>query len=216
MSKKIKINKVNMDIKPKINEIIGYLELADPNALEILRNKFPEYETILQQGITLGDDKSLFSNTNEVLVRGVASKTGLESVLKKCDELLPILKNKLKTLGNIQLGSQILVGISGASLLTQLVNTIPYITIITGILTLLGSSLTLFVQHRSGTILNNSQSIFGLYDKLIDNKFEAEQQLLEVDLALQVFNVNSPDRLVTVVNKSNQICLEIRKIIEKM
>jgi hypothetical protein len=203
-------------VSANINEVIGYLELADPNALETLRTEFPEYDSILQQGITLGDDKTLYSNPNEALVRGVACKTGLESVLKKCDELLPLLKRRLKTLGNVQLGSQIMIGISGASLLTQLVNTLPSITVITGMLTLLGSILTLFVQHKSGTILNNSQSIFSFYDKLVDNKFEAEQQLLEIDLALQAYKNDNPDRLVIVVNKSNQICLDIRKIIEKI
>jgi hypothetical protein len=203
-------------MKANINEVIGFLEIADPTALNSLRIEFPEYESILQQGITLGDDKTLSVNPNEALVRGVACKTGLESVLKKCDELLPLLKRKLKTLGNVQLGSQIMVGISGASLLTQLVNTIPSITVIIGLLTLLGPILTLFVQHKSGTILNNSQSIFSFYDKLVDNKFEAEQLLLEVDLALQAYKDDNPERLITVVNKSNQICLEIRKIVEKI
>ena len=199
-----------------INEIIGLLELTDPKALEKLRNEYPDCEDILQQGITLGGENSLYSNPNEALVRGIASKTGLQCVLKKCDEYLPKLKQKLKMLGNVQLGSQILIGASGASLLSQLSKTIPSLVLATGSLTVIGSMLTLYVQHKSGTAFNSSQSIFSFYDKLVDNKFEAEQQLLEIDLALEAYHENNPDRLVAVVNKSNQICLDIRKIMEKM
>ncbi len=213
----IRIKKIQtMDTFLRINEVIGFLEQSDPAALEALRKEHPEYESILQQGITLGNENHLFADPNEASVRSFASKRGLETALKKCDELLPVLKLKLKRLGNIQLGSQMVIGISGASLLSQLVNTVPSITIISGLLAIIGSTLTLIVQHRSGTLLNNSQSIFSFYDKLVDNKFEAEQQLMEIDLALSAYKNNSPERLVAVVNKSNQICLEIRKIIEKM
>ena len=87
--------------------------------------------------------------------------------------------------------------------------------ILTGVLTQAGSMLSLFVQHKSGTILNNNQSIFSYYEKLVDYNLEAEQQLLEIDLALQAFRDDNPDRLIAVINTTNQICLEIRKLIEK-
>lgn len=199
-----------------INEVIGFLELVDPKRLNDLREEYPDYDRLLQQGTTLGLDKSLFADPNEALVRGMACKAGLERVLLVCAEKLPQLKRKLKSLGNIQFGSQVVVGIGGASLLSQFGNTQPSVQMLTGTLTLAGSLLSLFVQHKSGTILNNNQSVFSIYEKLVDNKLEADQQLLEIDLALQAFRDDNPDRLIAVINTTNQICLEIRKALEKL
>lgn len=211
----INANATMRDSNLNINEVVGYLEMIAPAALMKLRNDFPEYSAILEPGITLGDS-NLYSNPAEALVRGLACKAGLENVLVKCKELTPVVKKRLKNLGNLQLGSQVMIGLSGASLLSQLSTTFPTITIISGVLTTFGSIITVVVQHRSGTLLNNSQSVMSIYDKLIDNKFEAEQQLMEIDLALQAYSENNPERLVILTNKSNQICLEIRKIIEKL
>ena len=199
-----------------INEVIGFLETVDPQCLNDLRERYPAYDRLLQQGTKLGHSSGLFADPNEALVRGMACKAGLERVILICEDKLPQLKRKLKSLGNIQFGSQVVVGLGGASLLSQLGTSLPSVQILTGILTLLGSLLTLFVQHKSGTILNNNQSIFGFYEKLVDNKLEAEHQLLEIDLALQAYRDDKPDRLVAVVNTSNQICLDIRKILEKL
>ncbi|MCB9333913.1 MAG: hypothetical protein H6574_22895 [Lewinellaceae bacterium] len=195
-----------------INEVIGFLNLVDPKRLNDLRETYPAYSELLKPGGMLGEDKT---NPNEALVRGVACKAGLERVLLVCKEKLPQLKRKLKSLGNIQFGSQVVVGIGGASLFLQFGNTLPSVQILTGVLTLAGSLLSLFVQHKSGTILNNNQSIFSYYEKLVDYNLEAEQQLLEIDLALQAFRDDNPDRLIAVINTTNQICLEIRKLIEK-
>ncbi|MCB0540099.1 MAG: hypothetical protein KDE33_21460, partial [Bacteroidetes bacterium] len=105
-----------------INEVIGFLKLVDPKRLDDLRETYPAYGELLKQGSTLGEGNSLFANPNEALVRGMACKAGLERVLLVCKEKLPQLKRKLKSLGNIQFGSQVVVGIGGASLFLQFGN----------------------------------------------------------------------------------------------
>lgn len=202
-------------MKANINEIVGLIQVTDPKVLEKLQGQFPEYADLFQPGIILGEADETIDPT-EILARGTICKAGLELVLKQCNEKLPMLKRRLKRLGNVQLTSQIIVGISGASLLTQPANANPAMNYAAGGLALLGSLLTIYSQHKSGTVLNSSQSIFSFYEKLVDNKLEAEQLLTDVGLALQVFEKSNQEKLPGIVAKGNQICMEIRKILEKL
>lgn len=201
----------------EINEIIGLLAYANPESLERLRQQFPQHIDTLEPGITLGTEiNATNANADEALVRGLACQAGLQTVIFKCDELIPTLKRKLKTLGNLQLSSQIIIGVSGASVVSQIGVTAPAFMLLTGYLSLIGSLTTLFVQYKSGLVNNNQQSLFNLYDKLVDYRLDAEQQLFEVNIAIQVLKENNFERLFSVLAKANQTCLDIRKILEKI
>ncbi len=197
-------------------DILGLIKSTDPQKLEDLCRQFPGYEHIFTPQIHFGQETASIFNLNELLVLGSMCRLGLETVLKKCEETMPVLKKRLKNLGNIQLGSQMVVALSGASLLSQASNAMPGLLYITGLLTLSGTLLNLVIQHRSGTILNNNQSIFSLYDKLVDHKLEAEQQLIELDLALKVLDEHRLERLAGIVSAGNTVCLEIKKVLEKI
>lgn len=199
-----------------INEIVGLIRLTEPKVLEALQDKFSDYLKILEPGKTLGNDTAAV-DAKEIFIRATVCISGLQVVLRTCDINLPVLKKRLKKLGNLQLVSQIIVAITGATLLTQSQQAFPGIKMVTGALALIGSIITLYAQHKSGTVLNNSQSIFSYYDKLVDNKFEAEALRQEIDIELQVFDANNPsDKLSDMINRGNKICLEIRKTLDKI
>lgn len=197
-----------------VNEVITYLEANDPNTLTDLRKQFNN-NPVLKEGVTLGLQEHT-PKQDEIIVRVTLCKKALESVLKKCNEYQPVLKRKLKLHGNVQLASQLLIIFSGASLMTAVSETYPVLRYISGGLTLLGSLLTLFVQFKSGVLSNSPSSVTASYDKLIDSKFDAEQQSVELDLAFKAYDGTNPQRLLDAITRVNDICLEAKKLLEKI
>lgn len=202
--------------RPEIDEVITFLEDFDTQAIEELRAEFPDYAPLLFSGKMLGEKRDAQSNPNEIFVRATVCKKGLEVLLHKVEETVPVLKKRLKNLGRIQFASQVIIGTGGASLITQSSDTIPFLQPIAGMFALTGSVLTLYAQHKSGTLSNSPQSIFHFYDKLIDGKFEAEQLLQDLDLMLYAFEDKSLAAIAETVSRGNQVCLEIRKALEKI
>jgi hypothetical protein len=200
--------------QPYINEVLGLINDRQPKLLDELRAKFNDHKEIIQLGQTLGEVGNI--SVNEIMVRAEVCMSGLKVVLSTCDSNLPLLKQRLKNLGSIQVISQVIVALSGATLLTQNQTAHPQVKIIVGFLALSGSILTVFAQHKSGTILSNSQSIFSIYDKLVDNKFEAELLRQEIEIEIKIANEENPDKLITIISDANKICLEIRKMLEKI
>jgi len=195
--------------------ILDLIKDVDPRALDNIKHRFPEQADLFQPDIHFGLETARSFDPNEIFVLGMASKTGLEIVLKKCQEILPGLKKQLARLGKIQLGSQIIIGVSGASLLTQASNQMVWVNTLIGLFTMAGSIMTIYAQHRSGSAFNSNQSIFNMYDKLVDNKVEAEQLLIELELALHAFNEGRLERISVIINDANKICLETKKMLEK-
>jgi len=216
---------------PKINDVIGLLYHSEPGMLKDLNLKFPDYKEVLKPGEVLGsyddiqsaDSKTMLDDAekekiaSDLMVRATVCLAGLRAVLKICDVNLPPLKKRLKRLGNIQLASQLIVAISGATLLTKEGSTLPYMNIVIGLLTLIGSILTLYIQHKSGTVLNNSQSIFSMYNTLIDHRFAAEALKQEIEIEMKIFDQHAPpEKLLDMINQANKICLEIKVTLEKI
>jgi len=204
----------SVHLKNHVTEVLAYLEFVDPDSLNHLLDQL-KLKPVPKEGFSHLDYDS--PDSEEMQDRVTLCKTALKSVLEKCDEYLPALKRKLKALGRVQLVSQVLIIISGASLVTSANKLIPALTIITGALTLLGSILTLIVQYKSGIILNNTTTgIFSFYDQLVDSRLEAEQQSIELELALKAYDGKDPQRLINSITKVNEICLQVRKLLEKM
>ncbi|HZG00197.1 MAG TPA: hypothetical protein VEY71_04300 [Chitinophagales bacterium] len=206
-------------LQPPINEVINLLEAYAPAELQDLKKTYPEQENALRRGINAGEtpapNDGRVGTQDELYVRVVATIKGLELVIRKCNEVQPMLKTRLRNLGKVQFVSQLVVALSGATLLAMLQkeNNILFNTI-SGSLTLCGAILTLFVQHRSGTVVPGSRSLFQLYDPLVDNKIAAEHSLQELSIAVDTYQHQSKEKVAELVSKSNGICWEMKKLLD--
>jgi len=199
-----------------INEIIGLLDSFDKLELSQLREKFPEYADILKPGITLGEEEESEDELKELKVRATICKTGLNLILKKSESLLPKIKSRLKLLNNIQFISQIVVALSGASILVFLQEKHgETIKLVIGSLTLIAGLLTLFVQHKSGTIALGENSLSKVFNDLTDYKLNAEHFLEELTIIEKLNFSSSSEQVSQIIQKSNDISLQMKKIIQK-
>lgn len=198
-----------------INEIIGLLHSFDESELSKLRNEFPEYAELLKPGITLGEEE-VKDELRELKVRATVCKTGLNLILRKSEKILPEIKSRLKLLNNVQFISQIVVAISGASILVFLQEKHgETIKIVIGSLTLIAALLTLFVQHKSGTIALGENSLSKIFNDLTDYKLNAEHFLEELRIIEELNFSSSTEQVSQIVQKSNDISLQMKKIIQK-
>ena len=195
-----------------INEIIGLLYSFDESELSKLKSEFPEYSELLKPGILLGEEE-VEDELRELKVRTAVCKTGLNLILKKSEKILPVIKSRLKLLNNVQFISQIVVAISGASILAFLQERQGEIVI--GSLALVASLLTLFVQHKSGTIALGENSLSKIFNDLTDYKLKAEHYLEELSIIEELNFSSSKDQVSQIIQKSNDISLQMKKIIQK-
>ena len=195
-----------------INEIIGLLYSFDESELSKLKSEFPEYSELLKPGILLGEEE-VEDELRELKVRTAVCKTGLNLILKKSEKILPVIKSRLKLLNNVQFISQIVVAISGASILAFLQERQGEIVI--GSLALIASLLTLFVQHKSGTIALGENSLSKIFNDLTDYKLKAEHYLEELSIIEELNFSSSKDQVSQIIQKSNDISLQMKKIIQK-
>jgi len=129
-------------------------------------------ESDFERRVLKQDDET--TKENELRLKVV--KSSLELIISKCDTFIPRLKRKLKMLNGVQLISQIVIAISGASLLTLLSTEVDKsINYLIGFLTLIGSLLTIYVQSKSIAINPNSNSVFKIYEDLVNLHIDAEQ-----------------------------------------
>jgi hypothetical protein len=198
-----------------INEIIGLLHSFDEKELFKLRDEFPEHAELLKPGITLGEEE-VKDELIELKVRASVCKTGLNLILNRAETILPKIKSRLRLLNNIQFISQIVVAISGASILVFIQEKHGEATkIIIGSLTLIAALLTLFFQNKSGTIALGENSLSKIFNDLTDYKLNAEYFLEELRIIEKLNFSSSTEQVSQIIQKSNDISLQIKKIIQK-
>ena len=219
-----------MSTKYFTNEIVGLLKTYAPEKLGDLRKRFPSLESFLEEGITMGDVQVIerLESTEEISSKGVERsvtkneeiqfrldlcKEGLESILVLCDQFVPKLRKKLLRLKNTQLISQVLIAISGASIIAMLGKENSTFNLIAASLAIIGSLLTIFIQHQSTGIGEKSQNLSNYFTQLVALKTKAERQLLEIKIHKK-FNDNADHKeLTTLVNESNSLCEDVREIL---
>ncbi len=219
-----------MSTKYFTNEIVGLLKTYAPEKLGDLRKRFPSLESSLEEGITMGVEpvkKSLESietvsskgversetKNEEIQFRLELCKEGLESILVLCDQFVPKLKKKLLRLKNTQLISQVLIAISGASIIAMLGKENSTFNLIAASLAILGSLLTIFIQHQSTGIGEKSQNLSNYFTQLVALKTKAERQLLEIKIHKKFSENADQKELTTLVNESNSLCEDVREIL---
>lgn len=209
------LNKSKINEQAPINEIIGLLSTFGESELSALKDQYPEYSEMLKPGLTLGEE-DIKNEVKELRIRAIICKTGLNLILGKADGLLPKIKSKLKLLNNIQFISQIIVAVSGASILIFLQEKHgDTIKLVIGALTLFAGLLSLFVQHKSGTIAMGGNSLSKVFNELTDYKLNAEHFLEELTIIEKLDFSSSKEQVSQIIQKSNEISLKMKKIIQK-
>ncbi len=205
--------------QPDISSIIALLYETAPEALGKLQDQYPEHRKLLRPGKTLGTNQEIDNHNgivDETRVRVDLCRSALQIVLVRCEECLPRLKKRLKSLGIAQLISQIIISITGASLVVKSAQTSPLVNNIIGGLVIVSSLLAIFIQYRTGTLVDHSQSIFSYYDQLVDTQLTAEQHLNELEVIVRTGNTTDHARIDSEIVAANGICLSIKKILAKV
>lgn len=203
-------------ISAPIDESIGLLNKINLTALNIIREKHPEFSSILELGV-IGGEKEL--NINELSVKIEVCKVALEETLKQSkDKYFPLLRAKLRKLQKIELWSQIIIVVSSSTvfgLLTQDLekNGFLYVAYIAAILSLIGALLTIILKQNSGEWSMNNQNIANSYNSLVNFRIQAEEVLRDINVMSQFINTNT-DELLVAIKKCNDVNREIRKIID--
>lgn len=199
-----------------VNEVVNFLHRYGGEEIERLKRQYPGFSEVFQQGITLGESESEDERL-ELKVRMELCKSGLQLILEKATQVLPKIKSNLKMLNNVQLASQGIVVISGASILAFLREMHGNsIKILIGCLTLLGALLSLFVQHRSGTIVPGDNSLSKIFNDLTDHKLRAEHLFKELLIVERTHFSSSTEEVFEIIQQSNEISLKMKRLIEKL
>lgn len=104
------------------------------------------------------------------------TKEALDEAQKNSSNILIGLKSKRKTIGYLQLGSQIIIAICGASFLTELAVGDKIIANSLGVATLISALLTIFMQQLKISF-NGEGGIEAMIEKFSGYKYEAKEQL---------------------------------------
>ena len=200
---------------PSINNTVSLLNKFDRPKLTELEANFATHSQLLRPGMELGEDEDNFT-LEELTVRAQVSKSGLELIHRKANELLPKIKSRIKTLSTVQLVSQIIVSISGASLILLLEENFGYpIKLTIGALTLIAGILSIIVQQKSGTIAFGENSLSKTFNSLTDYKISSDYLIQELTILEEIGYSSKPKKTKEVISKANEMSWNIQKIIEK-
>jgi len=205
-------NKISSSIA-SVNEIVSLLDSYSKSKLNELKQKYPSHNKLFQPGIICGESDD---SVKELKIRTELCKKGLETILIETKRIVPIIKNKIKLLNNIQLISQIIISITGASIiLTFKQSHGELFTMIVGVLTLLSGVLTIYTQHKSGTISLGENSLTKVFNELTDHKIKAERYLNELIIIEKLDYSLKGENIIETINNSNEISGSIQSIIVK-
>lgn len=198
-----------MNKESNINEVIYLLEKLNPIKLEEIRRSNSNFNSLLSGGVTLGDS---IANTDELKIKSDVCYQGNLEIIKKCDIELPKLKKRLKTSKRLKLFSQIVTTISSAAVVTTLLSEndkYKSLTLITGILSLLGAIFPIISEFMVSGISNKNLS--ETFNDLVKSKIEVENYNIELNL----FTKNGFDRekISDTITKCNAKCAELNELL---
>jgi len=199
---------------PPIDELIGFLNKYDNTQIALLKQKFPNHFKLFSEGVILGEEYN-----DELEVRAESCRIALDSIVKKCDEVIPLLKEKMKQLNVIQLFSQIIVAIGGASIFGLIQNDGFYVVkYIAASFVLIGSIINIYFQFVSNSLLPDSNSFFKDYNGVIDCSINSQKCLFEITTLLKITQKTKEDKkeLRMQIGKGNELAYELKKHLIKI
>ncbi|AEV31033.1 hypothetical protein Oweho_0006 [Owenweeksia hongkongensis DSM 17368] len=209
-------NNIQLSQRAPVNEIVGLLQTHNESELDLLRQRYPGFLEILKPGLPMGDNENQLDTEKELEMRATVCEAGLNLVFEKAGNLLPLLKGRLKKLNGVQFISQILVLLSGTTILAYFKEDHEKIvSMIVGFFTLSAGILSLYVQRKSGTIISESGGITKVYNELTDYQLKAEIYLNELKI-LREINWSKPnEQVMQIITEANLISSEMNRIIIK-
>lgn len=192
-----------------VNEIVSLLEDYLPNELVKLRQNFPNQRSILSSGQILGE-----TNTDELKLKMELSLSGLKAILQQCKEKIPKIKSRLKNISRLQFVSQLMVLISGATIISILQEgELLWVKYVSSILVLIGSIVNLYTQHISNSAYNE-KSMINIYESLTEHYIEAEQLQKDLEFYNRLESLeDKEDEVVEIINSVNEASLELKKVL---
>lgn len=206
---------------PEIRDLIFLLEKYDTRSLNDLRRQYPRYRAYLEpDGVALVAKANVTSD--EYRFRLNVCKKGLEGALSSASLALPQLVEKLKRLRNLELINQIIIFISGATILSMvrkdLGNSYNWVKYIAPSLVLISSVITIIVKNRSVSFFSGNQNLYQLVSSLgilmnTANYLTQDIDIIqEIDSRLGSFDVENAKRLI---GQSNTLAKEIMLLLSK-
>jgi hypothetical protein len=186
------------DQPPKINEIVALLNKHAPAVLDDLRTTYPEDAQLLRVGEIAG------RTDKQTQLRAAAAVQGLRVGIAQCEELLPEIKNKLRSGNKLQLTGQLLALAGGASVFSLLALDYPVAgKYAAAILTLLGAVTSVLAQHVG-------RGAAEFYRAAVECHLSARESLEQIEPWVKS-NFSGPPRSDSIA-RANEICLRIMRL----
>ncbi len=200
---------------PDINEVVSFLDRNDAPKLEQLRKKFPQFSEELEIGDILGEDDDI--KKEEFTFRLEVATAGLTAIQNKAIENLEALKQKVRSLNNVQLTGQVIVLISGAAILGMIEKDLgkewTWLKYLAPSLVLLSSILTLWAKNRSELIFSPGKTINDSVGELITLKNQSIQIIGEIGIVMKYFDLENAKILIS---SANETARKMNDLIEKI
>lgn len=199
-----------------IDESLGLLNQTNSVALRNLREKYPEFKSILELGV-IGGANDL--EIDELRLRVEVSKLALLETLKTSkDTFLPKFRRKLKFLQKIELWAQMIIVLSSSTvfgLIGELEKgEFKLTSYVAGGFTLASALLTIILKQNTGEWAMNNHNIANSYGELVKLRIDAEETLREMEILSQ-FPENNLEKLTKFVEQSNNTNRKMLLIILK-
>jgi hypothetical protein len=193
------------DQPPKINEIVALLNKHAPAVLDDLRTTYPEDAQLLRVGEIAG------RTDKQTQLRAAAAVQGLRVGIAQCEELLPEIKNKLRSGNKLQLTGQLLALAGGASVFSLLALDYPVAgKYAAAILTLLGAVTSVLAQHVARGAAGADGGLLEFYRAAVECHLSARESLEQIEPWVKS-NFSGPPRSDSIA-RANEICLRIMRL----
>jgi hypothetical protein len=188
-----------------INEIVNMVDSYAPSyVLEGVRGKFPKLAERLSAGVIAGAVGPLTVATAEAALEMMAWATPL------CESGLNAAKARLKGARIVRLVGALAAAIGGGSALASLPASQPIVAGIGGAVSIVGSLATVFVDFFERIDAGQQTSLFEVYSKLVELRFESVQMESTLRLLLGAApESRDEDALSKAVGEANRLCRDI-------
>jgi hypothetical protein len=191
-----------------INEAVFLLSQADPAKLVSLREKFPELDEELQEGIYAGSKQGDRATQDSYLVqKAEVVATALESVSDQADAAMRRVRVSIQRARSRRLISQVLVVIGSSSLLGAVALEGRTVTVISAVLTLLAALGNLFAEYHEKLLNPQASNIYEAFQKLGQGTYRARALLAQLQLAMR--HEEGVQMLTDLVSTANELCEDL-------
>jgi hypothetical protein len=199
----------------KINYLVSFLNRNDKDKLVTLKQKFEEFQDYLEPGVIMETDE-ISPKIAEYKFRLEVCNSGLLSIFKDAEKKVSQLRIKLKNLNNLQLVSQLIVLLSGATILLTLQNNFgenyTWLKYIAPSLVLIASILTIWAKNKSESFLTGNKNLYESTSNLITLKNQANFLLAEITIIQKYFDL---EKAKATIEAANDIAKKMIDEIEK-